>query len=88
MAFDFVYCPFEELPADADPTAERPSKYSFGSDVFGHSEHWIIAENDTDPVKVYKVPMPATRIMKMIFDDRFAQGQSDAQQAIRRALGL
>lgn len=88
MTMDFVYCPISDLPFDADPAGARPSKYSFGSDVFGGNSDWVIVENGTEPVKVYKVPLPIGRILTFIFETRFEMGQADARAKMRDALGL
>lgn len=85
---EFVYCPFGELPEDADPTSDRPSRFTYGSDIFGGSKNWIIVENGTEPVKVYKVPMPVSRILNSLMKLRYEAGQRDAQEAVRRAIGL
>jgi len=85
---EFVYCPFSDLPSDTDPTADRPSKYTYGSDVFGGNSDWVIVENGTNPVKVYKVPLPAARIINSLMKLRYEAGQRDTQDAVRRALGL
>lgn len=84
----FEYRPLSELPVDADPTADRPSKYTFGTDVFGGSNDWIIVENNTTPVKVYKLPVPVSRILNYMAKFRFDAGRDDAQAQMRRALGL
>lgn len=85
---EFVYCPFDDLPEDADPTADRPSRFTYGSDVFGGSKNWIIVENGTEPVKVYKVPMPVSRIINSIFKLRYEAGNLEAKETMRRALGI
>ncbi len=84
---DYVVCPFEDLPDDADP-AVTGSRYSYASDVFDGTDHWIIADNKSKPTKIYRVPMPLTRMLKDVFDQRYKQGQIDAKYEIQQALGL
>lgn len=85
---DFEYRPLSELPHDADPTADRPSKYTYGTDVFGGSNDWIIVENNTNPVRVYKLPVPVSRILNSLSVEWRRQGADEARDTIRRALGI
>jgi hypothetical protein len=85
---DFEYRPLSELPHDANPVYDGgDGKYSFGTDVFGGSNDWIVVENGTDPVKVYKLPVPVSRILRYLSQARFDAGRSDAQEKMRLALG-
>jgi hypothetical protein len=69
---DFEYRPLSELPHDANPVYDGgDGKYSFG----------------TDPVKVYKLPVPVSRILRYLSQARFDAGRSDAQEKMRLALG-
>lgn len=87
MSEHFEYRPLSELSWDVDPTA-NDMKYSYGTDVFGRSNDWVIVENNTNPVKVYKLPPYVSRILNHLVKVRFDAGRSDAQEQIRRALGL
>lgn len=87
-ATDFVYMPFESLSEHADPTAASPAQFTFGTDIFGGSGHWIVVENNSVPVRVYKVPMPVSRMLTSVSEGRYEQGRRDAQREIRAKLGL
>lgn len=60
----FEYRPLIELPDDANPAAG--GKFSFGTDLFGRSDDWVIVENNTMPTKVYKLPPPVSRILHQL----------------------
>lgn len=84
---DFEYQPLDTLPDDAVPGG-KDLKFSFGSDVFGKSGAWVIVENNSDPVRVWKMPLAVTRMMDNIFNTRFEMGKQEARDAMRSALGM
>jgi hypothetical protein len=80
------YRPLSELPDDANPAIG--GKFSFGTDVFEGSGDWVIVENSTFPTKVYRLPSPVSKILHHLMKARFDMGRDDAQEQMRRALGL
>lgn len=85
---EFVYCDLATLPDDAQPGPQGNGKYTFGSDVFGGSADWIVCENGTDPVKVWRLPPPVTRICQFLMDKRYEDGRQAIKAELRETLGL
>lgn len=79
------YRPIEELAADADPVTDP--RYSYASDVFGHSGCMIIVDNSKSPTPVYKIPLPISKIITLGFDQKFAAGREAAMADVRRLIG-
>ena len=85
---EFEYQPLDTLPDDADVGPQGNRRYTYGSDVFGKTPGWIIVENNTDPIKVWKMPPAVSRMLDDVFKARHEMGRSEVKAEMRELLGL
>lgn len=84
---DYIECPLTELP-DHALLGGGQGNYSFGTAFTGNWELVLNGTRPPEPVRVYPFPPLVGKAVFALWQDRYLQGKTDAQSAMRKALGL